>query len=107
MRDSASLTILRQLLREGADVVAYDPEAGANAKREVPNLLLANSVAETLRGADGVIIMTEWSEFSVFNWIEQGAKLMKSKAIADFRNLLPPTELRNAGFKVLNLGRIA
>lgn len=107
VRDSASLTILRQLLREGADVVAYDPEAGANAKREVPNLLLANSVAETLRGADGVIIMTEWSEFSAFNWIEQGAKLMKSKAIADFRNLLPPTELRNAGFKVLNLGRIA
>jgi UDPglucose 6-dehydrogenase len=107
VRDSASLTILRQLIREGADVIAYDPEAGANAKREVPDLVLARSMADALLGADGAIIMTEWREFSEFDWIEQGAKLMKNKAIADFRNLLAPTDLRNAGFKILNLGRIA
>ncbi len=107
VRDSASLTILRQLLREGADVVAYDPEAGANAKREISNLVLAATMSEALRGADGAIIMTEWREFSEFDWIKEGSKVMKNRAIADFRNLLPPADLRNAGFKVLNLGRIS
>lgn len=106
VRDSASLTILRQLLREGADVIAYDPEAGANATREVPNLVLASTLAEALNKADGAIIMTEWPEFSAFDWVNDGSKLMKDRAIADFRNLLPPIDLRKAGFKVLNLGRI-
>jgi UDPglucose 6-dehydrogenase len=107
VRDSASLTILRQLMREGADIIAYDPEAGANAKREIPNLVLAATMAEALENADGVIIMTEWAEFSAFDWIGQGSKLLKNRAIVDFRNLLAPADLRNAGFKVLNLGRIA
>jgi UDPglucose 6-dehydrogenase len=107
VRDSASLTIVRQLMREGADVVAYDPEAGPNAQREISNLVLAATMVEAIRGADGVIIMTEWKEFSEFDWIKVGSKLMKNKALVDFRNLLAPTDLRNSGFKVLNLGRIA
>jgi UDPglucose 6-dehydrogenase len=107
VRDSASLTILRQLIREGADIIAYDPEAGDNAKREIPSLALAPTLVEALDKADGVIIMTEWLEFSAFDWVKEGSKLLKNKAIVDFRNLLPPTDLRNAGFKVLNLGRIA
>jgi UDPglucose 6-dehydrogenase len=107
VRDSASLTILRQLMREGADVVAYDPEAGANAKREISNLGLASQMADALQDADGAIIMTEWPEFAAFDWINDGSKLMKHRAIADFRNLLAPSDLRQAGFEVLNLGRIA
>jgi UDPglucose 6-dehydrogenase len=107
VRDSASLTIVRQLLRDGAEVIAYDPEAGANAKREVPDLLLGNSTAEAIARADGVIIMTEWNEFADFDWIEVGSKLVKNKAIADFRNLLAPLELRNSGFNIFNLGRLA
>jgi UDPglucose 6-dehydrogenase len=107
VRDSASLTILRQLMREGADIIAYDPEAGKNAQREIPNLVLAATMAEALKSADGAIIMTEWPEFSAFDWLKEGSKLLKNKAIVDFRNLLPPAALRNAGFKVLNLGRIA
>jgi UDPglucose 6-dehydrogenase len=107
VRDSASLTIVRQLMREGADVVAYDPEAGANALYEIPNLVLATTMVEAIRGADGVIIMTEWKEFSEFDWIKLGSKLLKNKALVDFRNLLAPADLRHAGFKVLNLGRIA
>ncbi len=107
VRDSASLTILRQLLREGADVIAYDPEAGANAKREVAELHLASSMVDALHGAEGVIIMTEWQEFATFDWVESGPKLLKTKAIADFRNLLPPADLRSAGYDVINLGRIA
>jgi UDPglucose 6-dehydrogenase len=107
VRDSASLTILRQLLREGADVIAYDPEAGANAKLEVAQLQLASSMVDALHGAEGVIIMTEWQEFATFDWVESGSKLLKTKAIADFRNLLPPANLRSAGYDVINLGRIA
>ncbi len=107
VRDSASLTIVRQLLREGADVVAYDPEAGPNAQREIPDLVLAASMAEALKGAHGAIIMTEWPEFSEFDWIKTGSKFMKNKALVDFRNLLAPAVLRDAGYKVLNLGRIA
>ena len=107
MRDSASLTIVRQLMREGAQVIAYDPEAGPNAQLEIPNLNLAPTLADALLGANGAIIMTEWQEFSAFDWAESGAKLMQDLAVADFRNLLNPNKLRHAGFKILNLGRLS
>ena len=107
VRDSASLTIARQLMREGANVLAYDPEAGANAQKEIPLLTLATSLSEALNHADGAIIMTEWPEFGAFDWATEGKRLMKFPILADFRNLLLPSTLKNAGFKFMNLGRKA
>ena len=105
VRDSASLTICRQLMREGANVLAYDPAAGGNAKREIPDLQLASSLQQALSGADGVIVMTEWPEFAAFDWCEMGKSLLSTAAIVDFRNILDPSSLRAAGFFLQNLGR--
>jgi UDPglucose 6-dehydrogenase len=105
VRDSASLTICRQLLREGADVIAYDPEASANAKREVPSLKIAQTMEQALQGAEGVVIMTEWRSFAQFDWIGAGHSLVSIPAIVDFRNMLEPKVLRDSGFALMNLGR--
>jgi UDPglucose 6-dehydrogenase len=105
VRDSASLTICRQLLREGAKVVAFDPAAGPNAKREIPDLEVAPSLEAAIEGSDGVIIMTEWSNFAAFDWCGKGKQLLATPAIVDFRNLLDPIELKSAGFSLKNLGR--
>jgi UDPglucose 6-dehydrogenase len=105
VRDSASLTIIRQLLREGAKVVAYDPAANATAKRELPDLVTAPDCAEALDGADGVIIMTEWKDFADFDWAIKGKKILRCAAVADFRNILPPTDMTELGYALTNLGR--
>lgn len=105
VRDSASLTVIRQLLREGANVIAYDPAAGGNAKKEIPELVVAATLAEALSGADGAIVMTEWVEFTRFDWTHAGRQLMKCPAVADFRNVLEPQALRASGYKLMNLGR--
>jgi UDPglucose 6-dehydrogenase len=105
VRDSASLTICRQLLREGAEVVAYDPAASQNAKREIPELEIAASLDDALQNSEGVIIMTEWAEFATFDWCVRGKQLLVTPAVMDFRNLLDPKTLRTAGFSVMNLGR--
>jgi UDPglucose 6-dehydrogenase len=105
IRDSASLVICQQLLRAGGHVTAYDPAAGENAKQKLPSLDVASSIEDTLRNADGVIIMTEWRQFGDFDWAKQGKALMKCAAVVDFRNMLIPQRMRSADFKLMNLGK--
>src|SRR5688572_3668187 len=60
MRDAPALTIVPQLLAEGAEVTAYDPAAAIQARELLPDLRLAGTVAEAARGADAVLVLTEW-----------------------------------------------
>ncbi len=63
MRDAPALTIVPQLVAEGAEVTAYDPAAAAQARELLPELRLAGTVAEAARGADAVLVLTEWGAF--------------------------------------------
>jgi UDPglucose 6-dehydrogenase len=105
IRDSASLVICQQLLRSGAHVIAYDPAASENAKHKLPELHIAMSIADALKDAEGVIVMTEWRAFAEFDWATHGNNLMKIKAIVDFRNIFDPAQMQSAGFEIMNLGR--
>lgn len=64
IREASSLTVVEELLRKGAKVKAYDPQAMPNFRREFPQLTYCSSARECLEGADAVLIVTEWKEFA-------------------------------------------
>jgi len=64
IREASSLTVVAELLRKGANVRAYDPQAMDNFRREFPQITYCASAKECLRGADSALILTEWQEFS-------------------------------------------
>ena len=98
--DSMDRAIARQveLALEQADVVVYDPEASAEG------VLAAESAVEAVRGADVLVVATEWPEFREVD-LAQVRKLMRGHRIVDARNLLDPHKVRAAGFDYVGMGR--
>jgi len=105
IREAPALYIIEELLKEGAIVNAYDPEAMNNVKA-----ILGDSVAfserqyDTLVGADILVIATEWSEFRTPDFEKIGL-LLKNKAIFDGRNLFDLKYMEELGFYYVSVGR--
>ncbi|MEK4840791.1 UDP-glucose dehydrogenase family protein [Bacillus sp. FSL L8-0152] len=86
MREAASIVIANDLVKMGAEVVAYDPIATENAKKILPNeVQYVSSVERAVKNADVTIIVTEWDDIKEFP-IERYIKLMKQPIIFDGRN---------------------
>lgn len=98
VRESPALRVAISLQREGADVVAYDPEATSE------QVTGAESAIEAVRGADVLVVATEWPEFRDVD-LDQARKLMRGHRIVDARNLLEPHKVRAAGFDYVGMGR--
>ncbi|MBY0480814.1 MAG: UDP-glucose/GDP-mannose dehydrogenase family protein [Chitinophagaceae bacterium] len=106
IREAPALYIIDSLIKEGATVTAYDPEAMHN----VQNLLghKVNYAADqysTLAGADALIIATEWSEFRTPDFEIIESKL-KNKVIFDGRNLFDVNQIRGMGYHYESIGRL-
>ncbi len=98
VRESPPLAIARELLDRGATVVAHDPQAGANARREVPGIRLVDDPALALAGADIGVLGTEWPVYRDLDWPAIRAT-MRSATIIDGRRLLDGARLRSLGFR--------
>lgn len=103
VRESPPLGVARILLDRGATVVAYDAEAAANALREVPALVIAETPAAALRDAHIGIIGTEWPVFRELDWAAIGAT-MHERTILDGRRLLDAAAMRELGFRYETVG---
>ena len=105
MREAPSIPLIKVLLAEGADVQAYDPEATRVAKGIFGNkVTFATKNYDALKGADGLAIVTEWSEFRRPDF-EKMRKLMRSPVIFDGRNLFEPEQMKQSGFTYYSIGR--
>ncbi len=105
MREAPSIPLIRMLLAEGADVQAYDPEATKVAKGIFGGkVTFATKNYDALKGADGLAIVTEWSEFRRPDF-EKMRKLMRSPVIFDGRNLFEPEQMKQSGFTYYSIGR--
>jgi UDPglucose 6-dehydrogenase len=107
MREAASLTILAELARRGASVVAYDPvamDAAAHAFGDVRWLGYAKTPMAALDGADALVVVTEWKEFRSPDFEAIRAKL-KHPLVFDGRNLYDPPLVRAAGLEYFAIGR--
>jgi UDPglucose 6-dehydrogenase len=104
VRDSPALDVAVQLRGLGAEVVATDPEAIENSRARHPQLTYEESLEDTLRGADAVVLVTEWPEFRQLDPVWAGS-LVKTKTVIDGRNALDPAAWRAAGWTYKGLGR--
>lgn len=105
IREASSITLIRKLLQAGSEISAYDP-AALNETRILlgDSISYANNPYEALKGADALVLMTEWSEFHLPDFTRM-ADLMKSKVIFDGRNIYDPAELRKHGYVYFGIGR--
>jgi len=105
MREAPSIPLIHALLADGAAVQAYDPEATKVAKGIFGNkVTFATKNYDALKGADGLAIVTEWSEFRRPDF-EKMRKLMRSPVIFDGRNLFTPEQMKQSGFTYYSIGR--
>jgi UDPglucose 6-dehydrogenase len=102
-RDAPALDIARMLLDAGASVQAFDPQAMAVSKEEIPALELRKNPYDVAQGADALILATEWNEFKSldFNRIKEN---MRGSVIVDGRNIWDGQELHDMGFIYFGMG---
>ncbi|HEX3484843.1 MAG TPA: UDP-glucose/GDP-mannose dehydrogenase family protein [Micropepsaceae bacterium] len=103
MRDAPSLVILPQLVKLGAHIRAYDPEGMSEAQKYLDVELCAD-VNTVLKGADGVVILTEWNEFRALD-LKIAKQLLKHPLMVDLRNIYRPDEMAKEGFTYISVGR--
>ncbi|MBS1516846.1 MAG: UDP-glucose/GDP-mannose dehydrogenase family protein [Bacteroidetes bacterium] len=105
IREAPALYIINKLLQEGATVSAYDPEAMENVKKLFGDKIeLVTNNYEALKGADALIIATEWSVFRTPDFEKMAANL-KEKVIFDGRNLYDLNHMEKLGFYYSGIGR--
>jgi UDPglucose 6-dehydrogenase len=105
IREAPALQIIKELLFEGATVVAYDPEAMPNVKRELGDkITYAGNQYAALEDADALLIATEWSEFRTPD-LNKIKTLLKTPAIFDGRNLFELYQMEECGFHYESVGR--
>lgn len=107
IREAPSLYMIDELLKLGATLCAFDPEAMENAKKYYgAKINFAENQYDALDNADALIIATEWNEFRSpdFNKI---ADRMKDKVIFDGRNLYANSKMQELGYHYESIGRSA
>jgi UDPglucose 6-dehydrogenase len=104
VRYSPALGLADRLLAAGAVVVGYDPEAGANAKAEIPGIEVVDDPYAALSGADAAVVCTEWDEITGLN-LAQVREVMARPVVVDGRNVFDPVAMAGHGFTYLPTGR--
>ena len=104
IRDAPSLFIIKKLLKAVAKIRAYDPVAMEDAKVEFPKITYCKDTYEAVKGADAVVLVTEWNQFRNLD-MNQIKKLAKGKFFFDLRNIYDPEKLIKMGFKYYSVGR--
>ncbi len=105
IREAPALVLISELLRRGAQVVAYDPEAMSNVRQEFGDQIeYAEQPMQALAGAHALAINTEWDVFRHPDF-RQMRTMLKSPVIFDGRNLYDPKLMRELGFTYYSIGR--
>lgn len=107
MREAPSRVLLEALIKAGAGVQAYDPEALHEAQRiygDLSGLTLCNDRREALQNADALVIITEWKQFRSPDFAQLSAQL-RDKVIFDGRNMYDPSFVKRHGLTYYAIGR--
>ena len=103
MRDSSSLKLIPYLSRRGAQIKYYDPTGFKKEFSKLKNVEFSQSIQDSIKGSDLVIIHTDWEEFKALDF----RKLSKRKKfkIFDMRNLYSPILIKKLGLEYYSIGR--
>jgi len=104
MRDAPSIGLVHMLQHEGAVVRAYDPQAVANAKAALDDVIYCDDPYQVAENADALVLVTEWNEFKNLD-MARIKGLMSGSVLLDGRNIYDPEAMRRLGFVYRGVGR--
>lgn len=104
MRFAPSIDIIAELVKRGANVRAFDPQAMDRARRIIPGIEFCERAEDVARDADLLAVITEWPEFAKLD-LNRVKQLMRVPIICDGRNLFERGEVEGLGFTYLGVGR--
>ncbi len=103
VRESPALALVRGLRAAGASVTAHDPVAGPAAQAADPELMVGADVASVARGADAILVATEWPAYAEIDW-PSIAPTMAGNLVYDTRRVVDADAARAAGLRYVALG---
>jgi UDPglucose 6-dehydrogenase len=104
IRLAPAIDVIRKLLAEGAVVRATDPEAMTRARAVFPTLNYSADPYDVARGADALLILTEWEQYRRLDW-KRVREEMARPLLIDARNMLRPADMVALGFEYISFGR--
>jgi UDPglucose 6-dehydrogenase len=105
IRESPALLLVQELIREGCRICAYDPAAMERAREVLPpEVEYAADSYDAAKGADAVLILTEWEEFAALD-LERLRGAVRYPIVIDGRNLYDPAVMSANGFSYYSVGR--
>jgi UDPglucose 6-dehydrogenase len=104
VREAPALAIIRELLRRGARVQAYDPAAIDRASRLLPEVDYRTDAYGAAEGADALVLLTEWNQFRNLDLVRL-KQLMRRPLVLDLRNVYDPERAEAHGFYYVGVGR--
>ena len=105
MREAPALVTISALLDSGCSVSVYDPVAMDECRRRLGDRVeYAGDMYAAAKGADAILLMTEWKQFRLPSW-EVVRRSMNHAAVFDGRNIYSPEEMRQSGFYYESIGR--
>ena len=109
MRDSPSLDIIPELIKQNLEVRVFDPEGMEEAKKSLikyrSKIYWSKNAYEAALNADVLVILTEWNQFRALD-LKKLKKIMKRNVIVDLRNIYNPKEIKENGFEYYSIGRV-
>jgi UDPglucose 6-dehydrogenase len=106
IRDSPAIAVIRMLLKERCEIVAYDPAAMERARKEFADapISFAESAYEAAEKADALLILTDWEEFGALDF-QRLRQALNHPILIDGRNLYSREEMEAQGFCYFSVGR--
>ncbi|MEM7527030.1 MAG: UDP-glucose/GDP-mannose dehydrogenase family protein [Pseudomonadota bacterium] len=104
MRDAPALTVVPALIGAGAKVRATDPQGRKEGEALLPGVTWCEDAYEAAKGADAVVILTEWNEFRALD-LSRLHDVVAEALMIDLRNVYRPADARGAGFRYVSVGR--
>ena len=104
MREAPSLVLAKLLLESGSKINVFDPVAMEEAKKDLKGSVnYCESIYETTKNADAIILITEWSEFRLPDW-KSIEELLNEKTMFDGRNLYNKENMIERGYNYYGIG---
>jgi UDPglucose 6-dehydrogenase len=104
IRESSSISIIRDLVRMGAVVKAFDPAAMEDAKAVLPEVEYGKDPYDVAEGCDALVLVTEWNQFRRLD-LQRIKTLLKAPVFIDLRNVYEPDQMKRLGFNYCGVGR--
>jgi UDPglucose 6-dehydrogenase len=106
IRESPAVNVVRSLIADGCAITAYDPAAMENARRVLPvgSIAFAENAYQVMDGADALLVLTDWAEFSALD-IREMKKRLGDSVVLDGRNMFDSWAMSEIGLAYESVGR--